>query len=166
MSDTIRHKWQEGLQLDGVRALIVTSSYNRWVTEKLECGAIEAAGRLCREPLIECAEAAGALELPHLVSAGINTGRFDVAIALGCIIKGETIHDRLIGRAVIESLVATAVKATVPIGIGVLTVDSAEQAESRAGGALGNKGSESMEAALRSLHAARSLGGLKSGATP
>jgi 6,7-dimethyl-8-ribityllumazine synthase len=144
------------------RVLVVTSRYNGWITDALERGSVEAAERLCPGASVEVVPAPGALELPQLIEAGLATGRFDAAVALGCVIKGETVHDRLIGAAIIESLVEIAVRRDTPVGIGVLTVEDASQAESRAGGAHGNKGAEAAEAALASLAASvaiRSEGG-------
>lgn len=141
----------------GVRVVVARSAYNGWVTDRLLEGAIEAMGRLAPGGAVEVATVSGSLELPQVVEAALATGRFDAAVALGCVIRGETVHDRIIGEAIIGSLVEIAVRRARPVGIGVLTVENAEQAESRAGGAHGNKGAESMEAALQSLGVCRSL---------
>lgn len=153
----VQHTATEDSPPVGIRILIVSSAYNRWITEPLESGAVDAAERLCDSPAIEIVQSSGALEIPHLVATALDTKRFDAAVALGCIIKGETVHDRLIGAAVIERLVQTAVQSGVPVGVGVLTVENPEQAEARAGGAHGNKGAEAMEAAIASMLAIRSL---------
>ncbi len=142
----------------GFSVAIVVSAYNRWVTERLEAGAVEALERLTggagRAAVVEVS---GSLEIPTVAAEAAMSGAFDAVVTLGCVIKGETEHDRFIAQAIIESLTETSVASGVPIGIGVLTVNNADQAEARAGGALGNKGAEAMEAALASAGALGAL---------
>jgi 6,7-dimethyl-8-ribityllumazine synthase len=139
-------------------AAIVVSRYNGWITEKLRDGAIEAlereAGETGRATVVEVA---GSLELPTMAAELAVTGRYGVVVVLGCVIRGETSHDEIINHAIFQQLTKTSAETGVPFGIGVLTVNSAEQAEARAGGKLGNKGAEAMEAALRSAGLIASL---------
>jgi 6,7-dimethyl-8-ribityllumazine synthase len=145
------------------RVGVVVSRYNGWVTGKLEAGALEALERLsggAGEAVL--VGVSGSLEVPGLVAEMAAGGGFDAVVGLGCVIRGETEHDRHIARAIIQSMVTVGASTGVAIGVGVLTVNDAEQAEARAGGALGNKGAEAMEAALASAAAMgelRSLGG-------
>jgi 6,7-dimethyl-8-ribityllumazine synthase len=83
-----------------------------------------------------------------LVDAVLGRADVDLAIAIGCIVRGETSHDRVLGQAVTSELARTSVARGKPVGLAVLTVDSLEQARARAGGALGNKGEEAMRAAI------------------
>ncbi len=136
------------------RVAIVVSRYNAWVTDRLLVGAVEAYERLGgdRSALVVL-PAPGAFELPALAGAAFRSGEIDAVVTLGCLIRGETQHDRVIADAVASSLAQ--ISATMgPVGFGLLTVETAEQAEARAGGAYGNKGAEAMEAALHTFFAA------------
>jgi 6,7-dimethyl-8-ribityllumazine synthase len=140
------------------RAAIVVSQYNGWITDRLRDGALEAlqreAGDVGEATVVEVS---GSLELPTLAAELAVTGRYGVVVVLGCVIRGETSHDEIINHAIFQQLTKTSAETGVPFGIGVLTVNSAEQAEARAGGKLGNKGAEAMEAALRSAGLIASL---------
>lgn len=140
------------------RAAIVVSQYNGWITEKLRDGAIEALGRAAGDAgAATVVEVSGSLELPTMAAEMAVTGRYGVVVVLGCVIRGETSHDEIINHAIFQQLTKTSAETGVPFGIGVLTVNSPEQAEARAGGKLGNKGAEAMEAALRSAGLIASL---------
>jgi 6,7-dimethyl-8-ribityllumazine synthase len=147
-----------------LRVVIAVSRYNGWITDRLRDGALEAIERL--EPGSEAvvAPASGSLELPTIAGEAAMSGDFDAVVALGCVIKGETEHDRHISQAIIGTLTQTSVSSGVPIGIGVLTVNDAAQAEARAGGTLGNKGAEAMEAAIASVRVLRGLRAYSEGA--
>lgn len=137
---------------------LIVSRYNASVTDRLEAGAraayVETSGP---DSAVETIHAPGAFELPQLASVAAHSGRFDAIVALGCLIRGETSHDRHIARAVAHGLTEVSVRYRLPVAFGVLTVDTAAQAEARAGGARGNKGAEAMRAALQALGAARAL---------
>lgn len=136
-----------------IQVAIVVSRYHDWITRAMRDGAVAAfERRLGRAPSgLTIIEAPGSFELPILVSEAVQSGAFHAVVALGCVIKGETSHDQHISRAVSTALAQVAVDGGVPVGFGLLTVDTTEQAEARAGGAMGNKGSEAMEAALDTL---------------
>ena len=137
---------------------IVTSLYNRSITNELRDGAIEEyvarGGSLASLVL---ADAPGAFELASLSSAAARSGRVAGVVALGCVIKGETRHDRYIADAVAQSLAAVSVWTGVPVGFGVLTTENARQARERAGGSKGNKGQEAMSAVLDAVRAIAAL---------
>jgi 6,7-dimethyl-8-ribityllumazine synthase len=131
------------------RVGIVVSSFNRLVTEPLLQGA-----RLCLEERGVPAEATethwvpGAWELPLALQWMAQSGRFDGLLALGCVIRGSTPHfDFVAGQA---ARGAAGVQQThgIPVGFGVLTTDTLEQAFERAGSKMGNKGAEAADAVL------------------
>ncbi len=129
---------------------MVVSRYNSTVTDRLCRGAIEATVRRTgRTP--EVFEAPGAFELPVVCDAAAMTGRFAGVVALGCLIRGETIHDRVIADSVAGAIQDSMLKTGVPIAFGVLTVDNPAQAAARAGGEHGNKGNEAVEALLDTI---------------
>jgi 6,7-dimethyl-8-ribityllumazine synthase len=141
------------------RYAIVVSDYNESITRKLLAGAVEtlrAAG--VAEEAIDVARVPGAWELPVVAKVFAKSKRHDAVICLGCVIKGETTHDEHINRQVSTSLGALALKTGVPIVFGVLTCQTLEQALNRAGGAVGHKGVEAAETAVRMVRLLESLG--------
>lgn len=142
---------------------IAVSRYNASVTEPLLQGAIGVytrAGGDERNLII--LDAPGAFELPVLVAGALRQKKVAAAVALGCIVKGETRHDRVLGNAVTQSLCELSVRTVKPVGLGVLTVENADQAHARAGGDKGNKGAEAMEAVLMTLDALAHAAGKRS----
>jgi 6,7-dimethyl-8-ribityllumazine synthase len=135
---------------------IIVSRYHGAITSRLLDGAIDryrmAGGRTEHLSVID---APGAFELPVLASAAARSTLYAGVVALGCIIKGETSHDRVIAGAVAEGLTRVSLDTGKPVGLGLLTVDTEAQAMARAGGDAGNKGEEAMMAVLdvlASLH--------------
>lgn len=140
------------------RIAVVVSRYNASVTDRLVEGAIaEYVRRGGQESLVSVYEAPGAYELPALCLAAAETGRFRGVVALGCLIRGETRHDRYIADAVAHGLMQVSIQTGVPAAFGVLTVESPKQARARAGGDKGNKGAEAMAAALDSIDAINAI---------
>jgi 6,7-dimethyl-8-ribityllumazine synthase len=90
----------------------------------------------------------GAFELPLAVDRALATGRYRLGVALGAVIRGETAHFEYIASAAAQGLREVSVRSGVPVGFGVLTCDTEEQALARAGGGAGNKGTEAAESAV------------------
>jgi 6,7-dimethyl-8-ribityllumazine synthase len=136
---------------------VIVSRYNASITDKLLEGARNTfqvhgpGGRL------EVIPAPGAFELPALALAAAQSNRFDGIAALGCLIRGETTHDRVIADAVAHGLVQVTIATGIPVTFGVLTADTPEQALARAGGSQGNKGADAMTALLETIAAIRLL---------
>ena len=82
-------------------------------------------------------------------------GDVDAVVALGCVLTGETSHDRYISDAVAHGLMQVALRHSMPVTFGVLTCVTIEQARARAGGSKGNKGGEAMDAAVDAALAIR-----------
>jgi 6,7-dimethyl-8-ribityllumazine synthase len=101
----------------------------------------------------------GAFELPLAVSKGLDTGKYAVAVALGAVVRGETPHFEYISDVASRGLAEISVRRGIPVGFGVLTCDTLEQALARAGGAAGNKGEEAAAAALETAQALRAIDG-------
>ena len=143
---------------DEVRIAIVVSRYNATITGAMlegARGAFAAGGHGVGD--LTVVDAPGAFELPALVLAAARTGRFDGVLAVGCIIKGETSHDRYLAQAVATGLVDVTIATGTPVSFGVLTVDTVEQARERAGGVHGNKGEQAMQALLSTIEQVRTL---------
>ncbi len=132
--------------------------WNEDITRKLEAGALEAATSAgARADLFTVA---GSFELPPAVALLAATGSYDAVVPLGCLIRGETPHFDVLAHAVARALAELAVTYPVAIPFGVLTCDTVAQARARAGGRLGNKGAEAMEAALEMAALAQSIPGI------
>lgn len=137
---------------------VVVSRYNGSITSKLLEGAAAAyRAEAGSETGLTVVDAPGSYELVALANAAARSGRFDGVVALGCVIKGETEHDRYIAQAVATGLAQVTVQTGVPVAFGVLTVNSPRQARDRAGGVMGNKGAEAMGAVLQTIAAIRGL---------
>ncbi|HTN76701.1 MAG TPA: 6,7-dimethyl-8-ribityllumazine synthase, partial [Pirellulaceae bacterium] len=131
------------------RVAIVVARYNESITGKLLAGAIETlVSRGVADEMIDVAWVPGAWELPLLAQHFATTGAYSAVICLGAVIRGETTHDQHINTQVSNSLGQIALDADLPVLFGLLTCNTYEQAAARAGGNVGNKGSECALAAL------------------
>ncbi len=140
------------------RLAVVVSTYNAWITQPLLAGACAAYTRqVGSDADLHIAEAAGAFELTALCQGLAASGQYDGLVALGCVIRGETAHFDYICDSVTRGLTEITLRTGIPIGFGLLTCETKEQAEARAGGAAGNKGEEAMQAALQTIATLRAF---------
>ena len=138
-----------GLSGAGRRFAVVASRFNARVVEALVAGAVDCLRRHGVEPAaIHLVRVPGAWEIPQAAEELAVAGGIDGLIALGVVIRGETPHFDYICSACSSGLARVAERHRLPVGFGVLTCDTAEQAEARAGGKAGNKGWEAAQAAL------------------
>ena len=131
------------------RVAVLVSRYNELVTTRLLDGAraaLRAAG--VADDAVDVVWVPGAFELPAAAAAAAGTGRYACLVALGAVIRGDTPHFDYVAGEATRGLGDVAVRHALPVGFGVLTVDTMEQATDRAGGAAGNKGYEAAQAAL------------------
>jgi 6,7-dimethyl-8-ribityllumazine synthase len=131
---------------------IVVSTYNEHITSKLLEGAVrtlKTAGIEDEQILI--VRVPGAWELPFGAQCAICERRCRGLITLGAVIKGETTHDQHINRAVSMALMQLSLDHNKPVALGLLTVNTLEQAIQRSGGNYGNKGEEAALALIASL---------------
>ena len=127
---------------------IVVSGYHERVTGKLLEGAIECCHRAgAPADQVDVAWVAGAFELGSVAAAMARTNRYVALVALGAVVRGETPHFDYVAGETSRALGQVAL--TIPVGFGLLTVDTMAQALDRAGGVAGNKGYEAAEAAIR-----------------
>jgi len=115
---------------------------------------LEGARRCCREAgvpedEIDVLWVTGAFELGVAAAAAARTGRYACLVALGAVVRGETPHFEYVAGEASRTLAAVAREHALPVGFGLLTTDTLEQAVERAGGRAGQKGYEAAEAALR-----------------
>ncbi len=138
-------------RLAGGRILIVEARYYDAVGAMLFAGAraaIESAGAT-----YEVIGVPGALEIPAGLAIALDAasavGRpYDGAVALGCVVRGETFHFEIVAGESARALMDMSVARKLPLGNGVLTVDAFAQAEERADPQRGDKGGEAARAAL------------------
>jgi 6,7-dimethyl-8-ribityllumazine synthase len=139
---------------------VIVSRYNELVTRRLLEGARECcAGAGAGEDRVDVVWVAGAFELPVAAAAAAATGRYACIVALGAVIRGETPHFEYVAGEATRGLGRVALEYRLPVGFGLLTVDSLEQALARAGGTAGNKGHEAAEAAIRTADVLRRVVG-------
>ncbi len=133
----------------GRRVVVVAARFNTLVTEKLVEGAVDCCVRhgTAFED-IDIVWVPGAWELPAALAKLLMTERYDAAIAIGAVVRGETPHFDFVAGEASRGLSALQGEFGVPVGFGLLTTDTMEQATARAGGAHGNKGWDAALAAL------------------
>ena len=134
----------------GRRYAVLASRFNNNITTKLADGAMEALVRHgAAAEDVDLIWVPGAWELPFAARRLAATERYNAIVVVGAVIRGETPHFDFVAGETAASLARTADACRVPVGFGLLTCDTIEQATARAGGAAGNKGREAAEAALR-----------------
>jgi 6,7-dimethyl-8-ribityllumazine synthase len=136
----------------GRRIVVVASRFNEDVVKKLVDGALEG---LVKHGVafddIDVVWVPGAWELPIAARWLLASERYDGVVAVGAVIRGETAHFDYIAGEASRGLANASIEAEVPIGFGVLTCDTDEQAEARAGGPHGNKGFDAAVATLEMI---------------
>ncbi len=139
------------------RIAVIVSRYNPSVTDRLREGALRVVRERLGADAADVYTAPGAFELPALALAAADCGRYAGVVALGCLISGETRHDRYIAAAVAHGLVEVTLQSGVPAAFGVITAATAAQARARAGGDKGNKGEEAATAVLDAAEAINAI---------
>lgn len=149
------------------RILVIEGRFYDGIADALIAGAIaeiEAQGSSYERVTVP-----GALEIPQVLAAAVASGlvprgapssRFCGVVALGCVIRGETSHyDVVVGNSN-HWLMKIAIEHKVPVGNGILTVDTEEQAMARARGGRDGKGGDAARACLSLIDIARQFQGL------
>jgi len=133
----------------GVRFAIVASRFNHFIVDKLVEGAIDALRRHgVSEADISVTHVPGAWEIPWAAGKLARTEHYAAVIALGAVIRGATPHFDYVAGEAASGLAQVMRETGVPVGFGVITTDSIEQAIERAGTKAGNKGWDAAMAAL------------------
>lgn len=137
---------------EGRHIAIVMSRFNTLITDPLLAGAKEALTMHGVDMAnIDVYIVPGAFEIPLVAEKVANTAKYDGIVTLGAVIRGETDHYDLVINGVMTGIAQVGLKTGVPTVFGVLTADTLEQAQHRAGGKAGNKGSEVALALLELL---------------
>ena len=135
------------------RFAIVASEYNSVIMDRLIGGARRA---LKDQKQVDLIRVPGAFEIPLAVKRAALSKKYDAIVALGCVVRGETPHFEYISRVAGNVRQQVALETGVPVGFGLLTVDTVQQAMDRSGES-GNKGSEAAIAALEMIHVLREI---------
>ncbi|MBW7965961.1 MULTISPECIES: 6,7-dimethyl-8-ribityllumazine synthase [unclassified Bradyrhizobium] len=160
MADARRAPLKDQTDISGARALVVEARFYDDLQDALLDGAVaelKAAG-LTHDIIT----VPGALEIPAAVAiavdaAAANGKPYDAVIALGCVIRGDTIHFEIVSQESSRALMDLAVSRKLPLGNGILTVNNEEQAWARARASELNKGGDAARAALAMLRIKRRL---------
>jgi 6,7-dimethyl-8-ribityllumazine synthase len=143
----------ERLEGPQARLLIIQAPYYADVVGGMRNGAaavLEQAGAT-----VETVDVAGAYELPAALRMAIRRDGWDGFLLLGCVVRGETDHYTFICDAVCHGVMDISAATGVPLGFGLLTVDSLDQAVARSRDDRMNKGAEAAHALLGQLRLAR-----------
>jgi 6,7-dimethyl-8-ribityllumazine synthase len=131
------------------RYAVVASRFNQDIVERLVDGALDA---LVRHGVaaddVDVVWVPGAWELPIAARRLLASERYDALVAVGAVIRGGTPHFEYVAGEASRGLALASTDFDTPIGFGLLTCDTMQQAEERAGGAHGNKGWDAALAAL------------------
>lgn len=134
-----------------LRIGIVTSRFNSEITEKLEEGALDYLDSIGNDDVeVLVAKVPGAVEIPLACQLLLEQGCAGV-VALGAVIRGETSHYGTVCNSVESGVTRLMLDYKRPIGFGVLTTETEEQALERAGGQHGNKGAEAAQVVIEMI---------------
>jgi len=126
------------------RFAIVASEYNSVIVNRLIDGALKA---LKGQKQVSIIRVPGSFEIPLAAKRAALSKKYDAIVAIGCVVRGETSHFEYISSSVSHALQSVALETGLPVGFGVLTVDTVQQAMDRSGES-GNKGAEAALTAL------------------
>lgn len=140
------------------RFAIVATRFNDFIVESLIKGAVRCLRQHgAADGNVELFRLPGAFEMSLAIDKVAATRRFDGIIALGAVIRGGTPHFDYVAGECVRGITTASQKYGVPIGNGVLTVDTIEQAIERAGTKAGNKGEEAALAVIEMVNLLRQI---------
>jgi len=153
---------REKSEAKGARILIVEARYYDDIADALLAGAMAALKAAKAE--VERVSVPGALEIPGAIAIALEAAqgkrrRYDGAVALGCVIRGDTIHFDIVSHQSARGLMDISIARAFPIGNGIITVDTEAQAFARARMEEQDKGGDAARAALSLVALKRRLTG-------
>ncbi|MGJ3523925.1 6,7-dimethyl-8-ribityllumazine synthase [Nitratidesulfovibrio sp. D1] len=147
-------------QLDakGLKFAIIATRFNDFIVDRLVGGAADYLARHgCEREDMTIVRIPGAFEMPIVAQKLAKSGRYHGIIALGAVIRGATPHFDFVAGEATKGLAHISLDSGVPVGFGLLTTDSIEQAIERAGTKAGNKGVEAAAAVLETVRVMEQL---------
>lgn len=155
--DRIKTTEGDHIVRDG-RFAIVATRFNEFIVDSLIKGSLRCLRQHgAADADVEIIRVPGAFEMPVVVDKIAASRRVDGIIALGAVIRGGTPHFEYVAGECVKGISAVGQKHGIPIGNGVLTVDTIEQAIERAGTKAGNKGEEATLAVIEMVNLLRRI---------
>lgn len=146
-------QYEGSLEAAGLRFGIVCARWNPTITDAMLDAALDTLRRRgARAADVGVVRVPGAFEVAAGAKALVDSGRCHAIVALAAIVKGETSHHEVLGHSVAGALAGLSVASGIPIGFGILTCDTMEQARDRT-----DKGVEAAEAAIEMANLSRRL---------
>ena len=142
---------------EGLHVGLAVASWNQVITDRLLAGARARCERLAVSQ-VTVLRVPGALELPMAAQALVDHG-CDAVVAIGAVVKGDTDHYDIVVRESAHGISRVALDSGVPVTNAILAVHDMEQAMARSEEGRGNRGGESVEAAVMTAVALSRLGG-------
>ena len=161
MAGPRRSKREKG-DANGARILIVEARYYDDVSDVLLAGAMKVLDEAGAQ--VERISVPGSLEIPGAIAIALEAARrkrrpYDGVVALGCVIRGDTIHFEIVSQESARGLMALSMQHALPIGNGIITVNTQSQAFARARVEEMDKGGDAARAALALVRVKRQLAG-------
>jgi 6,7-dimethyl-8-ribityllumazine synthase len=162
MAEARRGESSEDGDLRGVRVLIAEARFYDDIADALLQGAIAALTEAGAS--FDRVTVPGSLEVPAAIAMAVDAAErqgkpYDGAVALGCVIRGDTIHFEIVSFESARALMDLAVTRKLPLGNGIITVDTDSQAWARARPEEGDKGGDAARAALAMIRLKRRAAG-------
>ena len=137
----------------GLRFVLVATRFNDFIVDRLISGAVDYLVRNgASAEAITLVRIPGAFELPVVAKRLAKSGNYDGIIALGAVIRGATPHFEFVANEATKGLAQVALETGLPVGFGLLTTDSLEQAIERAGTKAGNAGYDAALTAIEMVN--------------
>ena len=160
MAEARRAQLKDQTEIRGARALIVEARFYDDIQDALLEGAL--AEFKAADVVHDVITVPGALEIPAAIAIALDAAQhngkpYEAAVALGCVIRGDTIHFEIVSMESSRALMDLAVARRLPLGNGIITVDTEAQAWARARASELNKGGDAARAALAMLRIKRRL---------
>jgi 6,7-dimethyl-8-ribityllumazine synthase len=146
------------LNAQGLKVAIVAARFNDFIVDRLISGAVDYLVRHGgSEDNLTLVRLPGAFELPLAAQKLARTGNYDGVVVLGAVIRGATPHFDYVCNECAKGVAQASMESGVPMGFGLLTCDSLDQAIERAGSKGGNKGVEAASAMLETIRVLEQL---------
>ena len=146
------------LEAKGLKVALVAARFNDFIVDKLVGGAVDYLLRHGAERDDLClVRVPGAFEMPLVAKRLAATKKYQGIVCLGAVVRGATPHFDFVAGECAKGLAQVSLESGLPIGFGVLTCDTLEQAIERAGSKGGNKGVEAAQAMLESIRVLEQL---------
>ena len=139
------------MNASGLKIAIAAARFNDFIVERLLAGALDYLERHGLEQAPVIVRVPGAFELPIVCQRLAKSGKYDGILALGAVIRGATPHFDYVCAEATKGIAHVMLETSVPVGYGLLTCDTIDQAIERAGSKSGNKGSDAAAALLETI---------------